>query len=878
MKSRDIRKLFIEFFAERGHVQLPSSSLIPPSNDPTVLLTTAGMQQMTPFFLGLEVPPAPRLISIQKCFRTVDIDEVGDESHNTFFEMLGNFSVGDYFKKDAIRFAWDFLTGVLQIDPARINVTVYPEDDEARGLWQSEVGLAPDRIYDDPSNIWGPVGDSGPCGPDSEIYVDRGAQYGCGEPDCGPNCPRCDRHLEVWNLVFMQYFQERDGTRRELEKKNIDTGMGLERISLIMQDVEHIYETDLFMPVIVKAAEIAGVQYGANERHDRSLRIIADHTRAAAFLVGDGVLPGNEGRNYVLRRILRRAVRHGRLLGIERPFLNQVIDVVAETFGDEYPELRSRRETIRRVVTHEEEAFGRTLAAGIARFDALADELRSRGATTVPGAEAFRLYDTLGFPFELTVELAHDAGLEVDTEGFQRALEAQRNQSRAALKEFADSGRERLPLYAAAKGVPVAFVGYDNATTDATITDIFSADGDVAQLEAGQSGEVVLDRTVFYGESGGQVGDTGTISTETGVFVVHDTQRPTPHIVVHRGEVREGFIRTEQSAVAAIDFERRKSIQRNHTATHLLHRALRIVLGEDTQQAGSLVAPDRLRFDFTSLTPLGAEGSLRVARIANDMVISDAPVVIFETSHQDAVARGAMALFGEKYGDVVRVVEVPGYSAELCGGAHVARTGEIGPIIILSEASIGSGIRRIEAITGAAALDYIATLQSVTQELARSLRTPVEHLPQEVRTLSDSIRERDRRIDALRLQLAAADVDSLLAGAVSVNGSNVLAVRVDAENRDTLLQVGDRLRDKLASAVVVLGGQVGDQPALVAMVTRDLTARGVHAGKIVQELAPLIGGRGGGRPELAQGGGSDISRLDAALASVEEIVKRQISG
>lgn len=877
MNSRDIRQLFTAFFAERGHVAVPSSSLIPPSNDPTVLLTTAGMQQMTPYFLGLEKPPATRMTSIQKCFRTVDIDEVGDERHNTFFEMLGNFSVGDYYKREAIRYAWDFLTGALGIDPARLTVTIHPEDDEARSLWQSEVGLGAERIFEDPGNIWGPVGDSGPCGPNSEIYVDRGAQYGCGHPECGPNCPRCDRHLEVWNLVFMGLYQERDGTRRELEKKNIDTGMGLERISLIMQNVAYIFETDLFRPVIDRTAGIAGIAYGSNERHDRSLRIIADHGRATAFLVADGVLPGNEGRNYVLRRILRRAVRHGRLLGIERPFLVDVLDVVIANYGDQYPELVSRRETIRRVVSHEEEAFGRTLAVGIARFDALVESLVASGSTVVPGAEAFRLYDTFGFPLELTAELARDAGLEVDEVGFREALAAQRAQSRASAKAFADSGRERLPLYAAAKGAPVEFVGYDRDETQGRVTDLFTTSGSVEQVDAGTPAEIVLDRTVFYGESGGQVGDTGVIRTETGVFQVTDTQRPTPLLIVHRGEVTEGYLRVGQIAQATIDSERRKAITRNHTATHLLHRALRIVLGEDTHQAGSLVAPDRLRFDFTSLRPLGSDGVARVARIANELVMRDVPVEISHTTYQDAVGRGAMALFGEKYGDVVRVVEVPEFSIELCGGAHVARTGEIGPIVILSESSIGSGIRRIEALTGVAALDYLQTLQTVTGELSRALRVPVEELPSAVQSLHDELRRREREIEALQVRLATSDVERLLDAAVQVDGTSVLAVRVGAPDRDTMLQVGDRLRDKLASGVIVLGGVVANQPAIIAMVTRDLVDRGLHAGKIVQELAPMIGGRGGGRPELAQGGGADASRLDDALASVEAIVRRHIS-
>jgi len=878
MQSRDIQTIFTEFFAERGHTNVSSSSLIPPTNDPTVLLTTAGMQQMTPYFLGLETPPAIRMTSTQKCFRTVDIDEVGDESHCTFFEMLGNFSVGDYFKRDSVRMGWQLLTEVFQIPVDRLSVTVHPEDDEARQIWLNDIGLPHEKVFDDPTNIWGPVGDTGPCGPDSEIYVDRGEQYGCGEPDCGPTCERCDRHLEVWNHVFMEWFLEEDGTRRELERKNIDTGMGLERITMILQDAPSMYDTDLFQPIIARAAEIAGTTYKANDKSDRSMRVIADHGRAVTFLIADGVLPGNEGRGYVLRRILRRAVRHGRLLGIERPFMNDIADVVITEFGDRYPELHARRETIRRVIQNEEEGFGRTLATGISRFDALASEVRESGSTTIPGAEAFRLYDTYGFPLELTAELARDAGLEIDVEAFAEALEQSRARSRAAIRGFADSARNRTGLYAAAKGGPVEFVGYDANENQATITDILGENDAVDQLDAGQPGEVVLNATVFYGESGGQVGDTGTITTETGVFTVHDTQRPTPTLIVHRGEVTEGFIASGQQATAKIDRERRDAIRRNHTATHVLHRALRMVLGNETHQAGSLVAPDRLRFDFTSLDPLGPEGLDRVTEIANSVPLQNIPVVAETMPYADALADGAMALFGEKYGDVVRVVKIGDYSAELCGGTHVGATGEIGPIVVLAESSIGSGVRRIEALTGDAAVKHLLRAHLVTNELTRALHAPVDGLLDEVRQLTSQVRERDRTIEQLRLSLATSDIEGLVQQSISVDGTQVLATRVPADDRETMLQIGDRLRDKLQSGVIVLASEVDAQPALLAMVTKDQVGRGLSAGKLIQEIAPIVGGRGGGRPELAQGGGSDVSKLDEALATVATIVKRQVSG
>ena len=566
MQSREIRQRFVEFFAERGHLHVSSSPLIP-RNDPTVLLTTAGMQQMTPYFLGLEQPPANRMTSVQKCFRTVDIDDVGDERHATFFEMLGNFSVGNYFKREAIRYAWDLLTVSYGIPAERLQVTIHPDDDEARQLWMDEVGLAPERIHEDPTNIWGPVGETGPCGPDSELHVDRGAQYGCGEPDCGPNCPRCDRWMELWNLVFMGQFKEADGSFRELERKNIDTGMGLERISMILQNAPTMYETDLHQPMILRAAEIAGVTYGADPTIDRSLRVISDHVRGATFLIMDGVLPGNEGRGYVLRRILRRAVRHARAVGIERPFLVTIVDVVIDRFGGYHPDMITRAGTIRRIVENEEQSFSRTLATGMARFAELVDALRAAGGSTISGEDAFRLYDTYGFPYELTTELAADVGVAVDAEGFAVALEQSRARSRQHVANFADTARDRNQLYARLQ--PVEFLGYGSTSAEAAVAEIVSADALVEQLDAGQPGELVLDRTPFYGESGGQVGDTGVITTETGVFQVHDTQRPTPTVIVHRGEVSEGFIQRGQVALAAIDAERRDAIRRNHTATHL---------------------------------------------------------------------------------------------------------------------------------------------------------------------------------------------------------------------------------------------------------------------------------------------------------------------
>lgn len=879
MKSNEIRRVFIEFFAERGHLHVPSSSLVP-HNDPTVLLTTAGMQQMTPYFLGLERPPSVRMTSIQKCFRTVDIDEVGDEEHLTFFEMLGNFSVGDYFKAEAISWAWELLTERFGIPRERLRPSVHRDDEFSFAYWRDVIGIPEHLIarLGDEDNWWGPVGTTGPNGPDSEIFYDRGEELGCGRPDCGPGCDYCHRFLEIWNLVFMEFYKEADCTQRPLPRKNIDTGMGLERIAMVLQGVGSVFETDLYVPVLMKAAELAGVQYRQDPKVDRSLRVIADHGRAVTFLIGDGVFPANEGRGYVLRRVLRRAVRHGRLIGIDRPFLTEIADVVVDMFAEHYPNLREQQERIRRVIQHEEEHFGRTLATGISRFETLVADLRARGETVIPGEEAFRLYDTYGFPYELTEELARDAGLTVDREGFDRAMAAQREQSRASAAVFSDAARTRAALYANLTGKPTIFLGYETTEATGTVVGILGAEAAQESAEAGDRVEVVLDQTPFYAESGGQVGDTGTIQTDTGVFEVEDTQRPAPGVIVHRGVVREGFIQVGQTAEARVDAERRADIRRNHTATHLLHAALRRVLGVHVQQAGSLVAPDRLRFDFTSLEPVGPAALREVQEIVNQQILADRPVEAKIMSYQEAIAQGAIALFGEKYGDTVRVVTIPSFSKELCGGTHVNHTGEIGLFVITEESSVASGVRRIEALTGRAAVDYALRLQETVQRLVRDLHVPLEELPAQVAALQERLREQEREIERLRVELASVQIGDLIKEAVTVDGTRVLAARVEAPNRDVLLQMGDRLRDKLASGVVVLGAVIDNRPALLAMVTRDLVQRGVDAGKLIREIAPVVGGRGGGRPELAQGGGTDPSRLDAALETARSVVERQLAG
>jgi alanyl-tRNA synthetase len=879
MTGAEVRQAFIDFFAERGHREVPSSSLVP-HNDPTVLLTTAGMQQMTPYFLGLEIPPSVRMTSVQKCFRTVDIDEVGDESHCTFFFMLGNFSVGDYFKRESLAWSWEFLTEVMGLDPERLYPTVHPDDLDAFAIWRDQIGISEERIGKLEDNWWGPVGPTGPNGPDSEIYFDLDPDGG--RQDGGPG--ESDRYLEVWNNVFMEFMQHPDGSRTPLPSQNVDTGMGLERLTALLQGVHSIYDIDLYQSIIQKAARLAGVRYGADEQSDRALRVIADHTRAAAFLISDGVLPGNEGRSYVLRRVLRRAIRFGRRLGLTDPFLADMATVVIDQFGNEYPNLRERRGQIERVLRHEEETFGRTLTAGMNRFQQEAQRLLratpdgdERLSVVFPGETAFRLYDTFGFPLDLTIDLAREQGMAVDQAGFDAAMAAQREVSRGE-EAFRDISRDRAGLYVAHSGSVTDFTGYHEDESEATILALLGTDGPVETAEAGQAIEVILDRTPFYGESGGQVGDKGRIRTETGVIDVDDTFKPTPGLHVHRGMVAEGFVQTGERATARIDVDRRRAIMRNHTATHLLHRALRIVIGEEAHQAGSLVAPDRLRFDFTSLDAMTPEQVAKVAELVNHRVVASTLVTTREMPYDEAVAAGAMALFGEKYGEVVRVVEIDGFSRELCGGTHLSRTGEVGPFLIVSEGSVAAGVRRIEALTGSAAVERMLRQQSTLESLARDVKAPWAEVPEQVANLRKRLRETEREVARLRAQLTGSSVEELVGQASSVDGVRIVAARVSAETRDDLRQLGDRLRDKLGSGVIVLGSVVDERPSLLAMVTRDVVDRGVKAGDLIRDAATHIDGKGGGRPDLAEAGGKDLAGLDTAIASVSSLVRSRLVG
>ncbi|MDA8187178.1 MAG: alanine--tRNA ligase [Dehalococcoidales bacterium] len=863
--SDEIRRRWLGFFKEKGHLVVPSSPLIP-HGDPTLLLTNAGMVQMKPYFLGEEAPPAPRLTSIQKCFRTSDIESVGNERSLTFFEMCGNFSVGDYFKDGAISFAWELSTQRFKFPAERIWVTIYPDDDEAFALWQKIAGIPTERICRQEDNWWGPAGETGPCGPDSELYYDRGPEYGCGKPTCGPGCD-CARFLEYWNLVFMQYYQDENKVRTPLPKTNIDTGLGLERAALLLQGAQTVYETDLFSPIIRREEEIAGIKYGKDARHDFSLRVIADHSRAATFLIADGVLPSNEGRGYILRRVIRRAVRHGKSLGLERPFLIDTVSVVIERMKDSYPELVEREDFIHKVIGFEESRFNQTLSTGLNVLDGIVADLKAKGQNVIPGDVAFRLYDTFGFPKELTAEVAEEHELTVDLARFGEEMERQREKARAAAK-FGLGPKQRLEVYEQLAIGETGFVGHDHVEFKSPIIGIVAEGSSVEKASAGQKVELILEQTPFYPEGGGQVGDTGIIVGEAGKARVLDTQRPLPTLIVHEVEVTEGYLEVGDTARALVDVERRRDTARHHTATHLLHKALRQVLGPHATQAGSLVAPDRFRFDFTHLTALTRDELNEVARIVREKIRENMAVTATLASYTEATEAGAMALFGEKYGEVVRVISVDTWSRELCGGTHVARTGDIGSFVIVDESSVGTGLRRIEALAGRAADEYIQNQRQLLERLTRRLQTT--NVEDRVNSLLAEVQSLRREVSQLQRLLATKEVEALVARAQEVNGVKVVAAQVPPVSMEVLREMGDSLRSRLGRSVVVLGSVFEGKPGFVAMVSPGVQ---VHAGQIAKQVAAAVGGSGGGRPDMAQAGGKDPSKIREALQLVLPLVK-----
>lgn len=873
MKGAEIRERFLSFFASKGHTIMPSSSLVP-RNDPTVLLTTAGMQQMIPFFLGREVPPALRLASVQKCFRTTDIDAVGDERHLTFFEMMGNFSVGDYFKREAITWAWEILTRELGLPAERLYPTVHPADDEAPGLWEEIAGKNSASITRLEDNWWGPPGASGPCGPDSEIYYDRGVEHGCGRADCAPGC-ECERFLEIWNLVFMQYFQDLDGTRTPLPKKNIDTGFGLERIALILQGKESVFDTDLFRPIIDKFASLAGVTYGHDARADASLRVIADHGRALVFLAADGVLPSNEGRGYIFRRVLRRAVRHGKLLGLDKPFLAEAADTVIDLLKNHYTELEQRRERIIEILSFEEKKFGQTLSAGLFLLNNLLEELQARDKHVIPGDDAFKLYDTHGFPLELTQEVAGERGFTVDIPAFEKAMERQQERSRAT--NVFIQGKDDQALDTILKRVgPTEFTGYQGVNGSGKIVGLVVDGQEVETITAPQSALVILDSTPFYAESGGQIGDRGEIESQLGMFEVQDTRRPIKGLIVHYGKINEGHLRIGDSVQCDVISQRREDTMRNHSATHLLHKALRDMIGTSVEQRGSLVEPERLRFDFTCPRPLTSEEQSRLDDQINRWVRHNYPVITRIMPLKEAQATGAMALFGEKYDDNVRVVSM-GESIELCGGTHCYSTGQIGLYITVQETSVAAGIRRIEALTGRGAETYLRQRNATVERVSGKLQAQPDILENKVDQLLQDLATARRQIAQLQREKAQQQTASLATQFHEVAGVPVVAATIDVPDDKVIREMGDMVLNQIGRpGVVVLAGLFDERVSLQVSVSRELTKRGLHAGKIAGEIGQKLGGKGGGRPESAQGGGKDKAQLGAALDLVAKFVKENV--
>ncbi len=869
MIGDEVRAAFLSFFEEKGHKIIPGSSLIP-RGDPTLLLTSAGMVQFKPYFLGEEVPPSPRLASCQKCFRTTDIESVGDSSHLTFFEMLGNFSIGDYFKQEAIGWAWEFVTQRLGLPPQRLWVTIFLDDDEAFQYWRN-IGVPEQRIlrFGEEDNFWGPAGDSGPCGPCSEIHYDFGEEFGCGKASCAPNCD-CGRFSEIWNLVFTQYNQDKDGHRTLLPKPNIDTGMGLERTAAVVQGKTSVYESDLFAPLLERISKLAKVKYGSDDAVDNTMRIIAEHSRGIAFLIGDGVIPSNEGRGYVLRRLLRRTALFGRRLGLDKPFLAETAKATIEQMGHIYPEVVQRRDFILRVIESEEARFSETLSTGLELLDGIMQEAASKKRDKIAGKEAFKLYDTYGFPVELTTEIAADRGFSVDLDGFNNEMEKQRE--RARVKPAAAVASTEKPKVII-EG-EVEFVGYGSLKHKSVIIDLLVGNESTETIQEGQEASLILESTPFYGEMGGQAGDTGEIYSPSGRFSVTNTIRIPPDITVHQGRVTEGSLTVGDEVEAVVDMERRLDIARNHTATHLLQFALRQLLGEHVQQRGSLVAPDRFRFDFSHLTAMAKEEIQKVQHIVNEKIRQNLKVYDEDIPYKKAIEEGAIALFDEKYGDIVRVLKIgePAISAELCGGTHVTSTGEIGYFHIIGESSIGAGLRRIEAVTGREAEAFIDKHLSDLQETAEYLDAELDDVLDKAYSISIELKEERKQRLALERELAKIRAESLLSRAEVVNGVTVLVARVPPARMEALREMSDLIRDKLKSVVVVLGTVYEDKPAFLAAVTPDLVSRGYSAGEIVKQVAKVAGGGGGGKATLAQAGGKYKDRLDDALKLVKSLI------
>ena len=873
--TNEIRKRFLDFFESKGHYVGKSSSLIP-NNDKSLLLINSGMAPLKNYFSGVEVPPSKRMSTCQKCIRTGDIENVGKTArHGTFFEMMGNFSFGDYFKTEAITWAWEFIREHLEIPEDKLWVTVYLDDDQAHDFWEKEIGVPADRIVrlgkDD--NFW-EIG-LGPCGPCSEIYFDRGEKYGCGSPDCKPGCD-CDRYLEFWNLVFTQFDRQEDGTYPELANKNIDTGMGLERMACIMQDVDNIFEIDTIKYIIQGIEELANIKYGEDDKKDVSVRIITDHMRAMSFLIADGVLPSNEGRGYVLRRLLRRAARHGKLLGIKEDFLYKLYDRVKEVSGEAYPELVEKESYVKKVIKIEEEKFNETLDQGVEILNGYIAELKEANETVLSGDKAFKLYDTYGFPLDLTEEILEEQGFGIDEEGFHKEMEEQRQRARADRGAMEDEGWKEDPLSTLDESVASTFDGYKNLNVSGKVTAIVKEDEIVEMINEGEKAIIVLNETSFYAEGGGQAGDIGTLENEDAIFEVVDTRKGANNTIKHIGFVKKGQIKVSDALESKVNKEVRMASARNHTATHLLHEALKEVLGDHVNQAGSLVTPERLRFDVTHFEPISKEELKAVEEKVNKAILDALEVNCEIMNINDAKEKGAMALFGEKYGNEVRVVSMGDYSVELCGGTHLTNTSQVGLFKILSEGGVAAGVRRIEAITGHAVYEYLTNRDNMINEVCSALKTKEDNFVQRANHLVEENKALAKELHETKTKLNLQSVDSLLDAKVEINGVNLLCAKFEDIDMNTLKETADTLRDKVGSGVVVLSNVADNKVNFVVTATQDVIEKGIHSGNIVREVAKIANGKGGGRPNMAQAGATDVSKVDEALSYASEVVKSQV--
>ena len=872
----ELRRMYLEFFESKDHLCMKSFSLVP-QNDKSLLLINAGMAPLKPYFTGQEIPPRRRVTTCQKCIRTGDIENVGKTArHGTFFEMLGNFSFGDYFKHEAIAWSWEFLTEVLEIPADRLYPSVYEEDDEAFYIWNKEIGIDKDRIFrfGKEDNFW--EHGAGPCGPCSEIYFDRGEKYGCGSPDCTVGC-ECDRYIEIWNNVFTQFNNDGNGNYEELENKNIDTGMGLERLATVMQDVDSIFDVDTIQAILQKVCDMAKVTYKSDEKKDISIRLITDHIRSVTFMVSDGIMPSNEGRGYVLRRLLRRAARHGRILGIQGEFLAELSKVVIQESKDGYPELEEKKDYILKLITTEEDNFNKTIDQGLSILNDMMISLEKSGEKVLSGEDSFKLYDTYGFPLDLTKEILEEKGYTLDEEGYQKAMENQRQTARDAREVTNYMGADVTIYQSIDAGVESKFVGYQNLSYQSPITVMTTTDAIVEELTKGQSGTILVDETPFYATMGGQCADTGVIETASGKFEVEDTIKLQGTKIGHVGKVVSGSLKKGETATLTVNARQRGLTANNHSATHLMQKALRMVLGNHVEQAGSFVDKDKLRFDFTHFSPMTQEEIAKVETIVNEEIAKDLTVVTNEMTLDEAKKTGAMALFGEKYGEKVRVVQMGDFSSELCGGTHVSNTGKIGAFKIISETGVAAGVRRIEALTGEGLMNYYAELEKTLSEVAKVLKSEPSMIVNKVTHLQEELKDLQKENDKLKAKLAKEAAGDITADATEIAGIKVLVKRLSDVDMNGMRDLGDEAKEKLGDSVIVFACENAGKANLVAMASDAAVKKGAHAGNLIKEIASLVGGGGGGRPNMAQAGGKNPAGIDDALEKAKECIANQIN-